>query len=244
MSMIDPMQSVLLTEMSDEDIEQLKSEFDQLGSFESTFDMDALPEAVTIDEARATYGTFAVPDDLPQGFDAQPEVFVTQAGTGAYTLNVARAHELVEELHLPIYSLPDRDAYPTVTFTMDVPSAVILTYSGADGEMLAVGQMESPSLSIPDSVDMNALREEILRFPGLPPDFVAELRSIDDWEHTLVIPVPENATSRDVTVHGRPGLLIESSEGSVVFWERGGMLYAVGGNITGPQALDVADSMQ
>jgi hypothetical protein len=245
MDMIAPLQAAMLTNVSDADIERMKAEFDALGSFETTFatDMESLPAPMTLDEARAAYGSFAVPDRMPAGFAALPEAFVTDAGSATYTMDVARAQEMVQELGLPIFSLPDPDAYPTVTFSVDVPQAVVLKYAGERGSTVVVGQMASPALNVPDGVDMDALREDILRFPGLPTDFVAELRSIDDWESTLIIPVPENATTRDVTVNGRAGLLIEAEEGAVVLWERGGVLYGVGGDVSGSQVLDIANAM-
>jgi hypothetical protein len=245
MGMIEPLQAALTTQMSDTDREQMKAELHALGTFETTFNMDvaSLPSAMTVDEARAAYGPFAVPERMPAGFAGQPEVYVTEAGQAAYTLDVARARELVQRLGVPIYSLPDPSAYPTVTFSVDVPQAVVQKYTGEGGNTVVIGQMVSPSLNIPEGVDMDALREEILRFPGLPTDFVAELRAIDDWENTLVIPVPEGATSRDVTVNGRAGLLIEADEGAVVLWEKNGLLYAVGGDIGGRQVLDIANAL-
>ena len=80
--------------------------------------------------------------------------------------------------------------------------------------------------------------------PGLPPDFVAQLRAIEDWESTLIIPVPEGATSKDVTVQGEPGLLIETDEAeSAVIWAENGILFIVGGSISGDDALKIAGSL-
>lgn len=245
MDMIAPMQMMFEASMSEADVEAMKAELTALGTFDSTFgfDHETMPEPLTVEEAQAAYGSFAIPGKLPDGFAATPDAYVTEAGTASYTMDVARANEIVSAIGLPIFSLPDPAVYPTVTFTLNAPAAVALAYTNTDGEMLLAGQMASPSLSIPDGVDMNALREDILRFPGLPTDFVAELRAIDDWENTLIIPIPEGATSRDVTVNGEPGLLIESDEGSVVLWEDGGILYGVGGQVSGSEALSVANSM-
>jgi hypothetical protein len=246
MDMIAPMQMMLAATMTDEDVERFKTELDTLGTFESTFgfDHDAMPAPMTLDEARGAYGSFAVPGRLPEGFESDPQAIVTEAGTASYTMDVARANEMIRAIGLPIFSLPDPDVYPTATFILNAPSAVGLVYTNAAGDMIVVGQMESPSLTIPEGIDMNALREDILRFPGLPTDFVSELRSIDDWENTLIIPIPEGATSRDVTINGQPGLLIESPEGSAVLWERNGVLHGVGGHVSGSVVLDVAGSMK
>lgn len=246
MDAIAPMQMMFAASMDDAEIDRIKTELDMLGTIETTFgfDHETKPAPVTLDEARQAYGSFLVPSSLPDGFSADPVAYVTEAGTASYTMDVERANELVREIGLPIFSLPDPDVYPTVTFTLNAPAAVGLMYTNTAGDMLVTGQMESPSLSIPDGVDMDALREDVLRFPGLPTDLVAELRSIDDWENTLIIPIPDGAASRDVTVQGQPGLLIESDEGSVVLWEKSGILYGVGGQVDGDVALDVAASLK
>jgi hypothetical protein len=118
--------------------------------------------------------------------------------------------------------------------------------------------MESPTLTTPDSLDMNALREDILMLPGLPTDLVAQLRSIENWESTLVIPVPEGAVTSDVSIDGEPGLLLEAGEfdgsdwgiefelegdASVVMWHDDGNLYVVAGSVSGSDLLDVANSL-
>jgi hypothetical protein len=69
------------------------------------------------------------------------------------------------------------------------------------------------------------------------------LRGIDDWENTLIIPIPEGAESDDVTINGEPGLLIEHALFAAVLWEDGGTLHAVIGQVDGDTVEDIADSM-
>jgi hypothetical protein len=246
MDMLEPLTTAAMANMSDADREQMQDALEQLGTFESTFSFDeeSLPEPITEAEARAQYGDFDVPDDLPDGFDNAPEAYVTEAGSASYTLNVLNAQEMIDELGLPIYALPDPEAYPTLEFSATIPSAVVLEYDNAAGEKLMVGQMASPQLNIPDGIDMNELREDILRLPGLPADLVAQLRSIDDWEHTLIVPVRPEAETDDISMNGEPALLIEDPEGSAVLWEDDGILYVVAGEVSGDAIRDVADSMQ
>lgn len=49
--------------------------------------------------------------------------------------------------------------------------------------------------------------------PGLPPDLVRQLKSIEDWRNTVVVPVV-NGKSREVTVQGEKGLLISEDNGA------------------------------
>lgn len=246
MDMLSPLQSVATAGMSDEEKQQLHDELSQLGAFDTTFQYDEehLPASMTLDEAEAQFGNIDEPDDIPDGFGSEPEAYLTEAGSASYSLNTAEAQDLIDQLGLPIFSLPNPEQYPTLTFTANIPAAAVLEYTNPDGERIVVGQMASPTLDIPDGVDMDALREEFLRFPGLPADLVAQLRSIDDWESTLIIPIPEGATSENITINGEPGLLIEHSLGSAVLWEKDGVLHAVIGQVSADAARDVADSTQ
>jgi len=215
-----------------------------LGTFETTFqfDGDHLPTALTEEQAAAQYDGLRVPQSLPDGFDSAPQAYVTEAGSASYTLNVDKARQIIAQIGLPIYAF-DSVTSPTLKFSVDVPSAAVLRYQDAAGENLVVGQMVSPELDIPSEFNMDQLREDILRFPGLPSDLVSQLRAVDDWESTLIVPIPEDATSESVKVDGNPGLLIKAEEGNGVLWEDGGTLYAVFGQVSADQIMATAKSL-
>lgn len=232
--------------LSDTDKQALKQQFDKLGTFNTTLGMQSARQVASIDEARAQYGNLNVPGQLPAGFDVAPTVYVSDAGTASYTLNTAEAQGLIDRLGLPIYSLPDAAQYPSLTFNLNVPKAAVLDYQNAAGQRLLVGQMASPTLTTPDGVDMNLLREDLLGLPGLPTDLVAQLRAIDNWQNTLIIPVPQGARTDDITMNGEPALYIEggNGEGSVVLWQKGGVLYVVAGQVSRDALLATADALQ
>lgn len=246
MDLVSPFESAFLENLGEMDQSDLKARFEALGSFTTTLGMDSARQVGSLDDARASYGEFDMPDaaDLPDGFTSAPQVFVTDAGSATYTLDTAEAQRIIDDLRLPIYSLPDPNQYPTLTFQLDVPAGVALLYTGGDGRIIAVAEMPSPTITFPNGLDMNMLREDILRFPGLPADIVAQLRAIDDWETTLIIPIPEGADSRDVKVNGEPGILItDPLLGSVVLWEDSGTLHFVAGQLDADALLDVANAV-
>ena len=227
--------------------DQAEAAAQALGSFSTTFERGSFHQAASLDEANAQLnGSLSVPSTLPDAFaSAQPQAYYSDPGTAAYALNVEQARGLLSTLGLSASALPDPSQEPTVTISADVPAAAALVYE-ADGKYLVAGQFVSPgpSLNIPSSVDVNLLREEVLALPGLPADIVAQLRNVKDWEKTLIVPVPSGATSRQVTVDGAAGLLVESDQGAVVLWQKDGALYAVGGqSVSGDDALRVAESM-
>jgi hypothetical protein len=245
MDMVDQLQAGAQN-MPDSQKQALQDELGQLGTFETTLNMQSAHDVGSVDAARAAYGDLAVPSDLPNGFDSAPTAYVSDAGTATYTLNVAEANALVQRLGLPIFSLPDATQYPMLTFNLDVPKAAVLDYQNADGQHLLVGQMESPTLEIPQGIDMNALREDLLQLPFLPTDLVAQLRQVKDWQHTLIVPVPSGASSSDVTMHGEPALLIEgkNGEGSAVLWQKNGLLYIVAGQVGRDAVMSTASGLQ
>jgi len=229
-----------------DDSQGMQDALNQLGALDTTFEFDheGMPAPITLEDAEAQFGDIDEPDDLPDGFDSAPSAYLTEAGSASYALDTATAQSMIDALGLPIYSLPDPELYPTLDFGANIPAAALLEYQDADGKRIVVGQMASPSLNIPDGINMDALREDILQFPGLPADLVAQLRAIDDWESTLIIPIPEGATSDDITINGEPGLLIEHNLGSAVLWEKDGILFAVIGQVSDDEVRDIADSMQ
>lgn len=248
MDLVAPFSSDMLDGAMHADPAQLEDEFGALGTFETTFDFDSqfedMSTTLTPAEAEAEYGAFDTPDDLPDGFDGAAEIWVTDAGSASYALNTAEAQAIIDEMGIPIYSLPDAADYPELTFEVHLPQAVIQAWTDANGEQLMVGQMESPTFSYPHGLNMDNLREDILQFPGLPSDLVAQLRGINDWESTLIIPVPEGAETKNITINGEAGLLISYEDGSAVLWQKDGILYAVAGQLSADEVRDVADSMQ
>jgi hypothetical protein len=245
------------------DHEQVLSAMEGLVDIETTFDQDNPEnELRKLDNERAVadaYGDFRIARNLPSGFTNEPQFMMSNGGSVTAIVDTAAMNVIIEELRLPIYSIPEASDMPTMTFEADIPDTLVTYYDSADGGHLAVVQMESPTLHTPDGLNMDALREEILMLPGLPTDFVAQLRSIEDWQQTLVIPVPEGAEARDVTIGGQAGLLIEAgefdgnnwgfsfdvdSDVSVVMWNDDGILYIVAGTVSGSDVLNVAGSLR
>jgi len=241
-----PLQMLAGTSFDDEDAQGMMDAFDQFGVLDTTFEFDehGMPDPLTLEDAEAQFGDIDEPSDLPDGYASGPTAYLTEAGSASYSIETETAQAMIDALNLPIYSLPDPEQYPMLEFGADIPAAALLEYQNDAGERIVVGQMASPSLNFPDGLDMNALREDILQFPGLPADLVAQLRAIDDWESTLIIPVPEGAETDDISINGEPGLLITHELGSAILWEKDGILFAVIGQVSDDDVREVADSMQ
>jgi anti-sigma factor RsiW len=91
------------------------------------------------------------------------------------------------------------------------------------------------------------IEDYLLRQPGVSPSLAAEIRSIGDPETTMPIPIPiERAFGLRVTVQGVSGLGVgdNTGVGGVVVWQRGGIIYAVAGQLPQRDILAIAESLR
>ena len=183
-----------------------------------------------------------VPTNLSNFSGVDPTVYLSNAGSISYDLNVQKARDLLSLAKVDPAPLPDPNTTSSVTLSLDIPAGAVLDYQ-ANGKHLVVAQMESPTLTIPSTVDISMLRDELLATGFLPPETVAQLRAVTDWQHTLIVPVPSGATTSNVTVQNSAGLLIKSDKGSVVMWQKDGILHVVGSD-SSVDVMSVASSLK
>ncbi len=104
--------------------------------------------------------------------------------------------------------------------------------------ILAVTPVESTGASA------KQLEDYLLSQPGVPPDLAAQIRAIKDPSTTLPVPIPAGlATTKSVSINGVSGLLIDAGIASGVVWEKGNVIYAVGGQLTPDQVIALASSL-
>ena len=117
----------------------------------------------------------------------------------------------------------------------------------ASQRMLAVVQLRSPELQVPANVDVSKIHNELLLAAPLPADVVKQLQGISDWKGTVPVPVMGGAASKssEVAVDGVTGLLVSDTEhgGSILMWQKGGVIYAVFGSVSENEVLDAARSL-
>jgi hypothetical protein len=108
---------------------------------------------------------------------------------------------------------------------------------------LALIQLKAPSVDVPASVNVDQLREQLLRSGALPPALAAELLAIRDWKTALPFPVTRG-TARDVAVDGTTATLITGQAPvPLLIWQKDGVLYAMGGPASEQALLDSARSL-
>lgn len=229
---------------------QLQAMLGPLGTLDTNATAASARE-VTPDEARAFYarhgGALRTPSTVPAAFAGQtPRYGVSDPTSTKYTLNVAVARQYLALLNEPELNALPLPAVDQLTFGLDVPSGVAMVY-GDKTKGFGVVQLGSPTLTVPDELDLEAFRAAVLALPGLPEDTVNQVKAVKDWEKTLIVPVPQDATTKNVSIKtglltSEPGLLIADGQGRgvLLLWAHDGILYAVGGNITAAEAEAVA----
>jgi len=220
-----------------------------------------VPDADTAKKFLAQYNTaqynttLQVPGQLPEAFKGQTAQYGTAKPTSSsYTLNVDVAKQYLAMANQPqLSSLPWPGDVTQLTFGLDTPAAVATFYGDKDTQQgFGIVQMANlpgagagPALKLPSELDVNAFRAALLALPGLPQDTVDQLKNVKDWDRTLIIPVPEDATTKNVTINGNAGLLILDGQGrgSLLLWQANGNLYAVGGTLSEADVTLVAEGL-
>jgi hypothetical protein len=110
----------------------------------------------------------------------------------------------------------------------------------SDLPQLAVAEVQGPTVTS-SGADLSTLEGYLLSQPGVSPGLAAQIRAIGDPSSTLPIPVPPGARSSTVDVDGHAAVVLAAgSEGNVVIWAGNGRLFAVLGQASTPDLLDVA----
>jgi hypothetical protein len=128
---------------------------------------------------------------------------------------------------------------------LDVPGVVLQAVGGEQGLPAAVrGEAGQLGVTVEGGPTLAEVREALLSLPGLPPDTVAALRGIEDWETTLPLPVPAGSISwEETTVAGQPAFAFgdESVLGSALVWRDGERFIGVGGLLPLSQTRRLAE---
>lgn len=260
-------QKVQTVTISQQDLEQLSSVME--GGAGGHVDLKSYGE-VWVEESKASTGEVTLaqaqaavdfPVVLPTGLDGTPKITVQSGETIKFKLKVDAINETLK------YYGSDRTFPASVdgkVFTVKIPPIVTATWpvagapapSGGEspGDTIFLGQARSPELIVPDGVDAAQLRDVLLNLPFLPEGVRSQLASIDDWQHTLIIP-DVGGTARDISLDGVPAVAM-SPEGAArtarkkiggplpelatVIWNQDGVVRALGGAINEEKAISLA----
>lgn len=199
------------------------------------------------------------------GFDVQVPAFVAGplqadsvmvSGEGRVRVTVATAplREAMDLLGITDLELPA--GLDGQVIEARVPAAVVQTFRSSGRRRAALVQAESPEIALPPGTDMKRLGEILLRVMGIRPDEARRLAGVIDWNNTLLVPVLPSATRfQQVSVNGARGVMLQTERtatpdgadrgpGNALLWTRGGRVYALLGNVSEVDMVQMAESVR
>jgi hypothetical protein len=244
--------SVVFIPVDQERIAQLERlNFDPRSLFleEPEIDNQAEPRQVGSTLEAATAAGFAL--QQPTLFPVEPtsrRFAVGAPRTATFRVNVENARQLLEMMDVRDVTLPD--ALGSEPVVAEIPAFVQSTYRGPRYELNLL-QGRSPTVQLPEGVDLAQLGKAMLRLLGTEPAQAEALSQSIDWENTLLFPFPSQLENiRQVTVGGAPGLLMgggnDNRSAWQLYWQRDDQIYMLRseGQISDLQVIEIAESVR
>lgn len=182
----------------------------------------------------------------PTLFPTQPTATETQVydrQVAQFQVNVESSRQLLELMGVNDVTLPDAlGAEPIVA---DLAPALETQYDGATYELTLI-QGTSPTIELPDGVDLEQLGNAALRLLGMSPEQAAEVSQAVDWSSTFVFPFPANLDDvRQVTVGNASGLLVGDTDSYHLYWQDGEQFFIMHGRgVDDGEMLAAAESVR
>lgn len=177
--------------------------------------------------------------------ETEPNIEIVEPSLVNFKLNVDNVNSILKTFDANTLLPKSVDGK---TFSAKFSSQVFMNYK-KENKQLAVVQLKSPEIIVPDDVNVDDIYNSIVGLPILPKDLQAQLKSIKDWKNTLYFPVINN-DREEISINGAKGyvssgkLPIENTERSSVIWYDNGVIYAINGNISKDEIIKLAKSMR
>jgi hypothetical protein len=191
-----------------------------------------------------------MPVATPQWLPGKTEVLettVTGERVVRVTANALRLQQVMDALGISDLAVPAGLHGQAVN--VRVPPVVTVRYSH-EGFRSRLIQARSPQLALPGNIDVRTLGEIGLRILGMEPAEAKHFAEAIDWQSTLVVPVPPNASSfRQVKISGHAGVMIQHQPktGSLthtVIWSTPERVFVLLSTQTWDKVLAMANSVR
>jgi anti-sigma factor RsiW len=245
-------QKVVFMPISPERLEQLKKlNFDGKTLFVEKPKLISQPaEPRTVASADAAAGAVGFPVAQPTAFPNAPtavEHVVHDRAAMQFKVNVDAARQLLALLNVNDVKLPDSVGAQPIT--VDAPAFVETRYRGA-GYSLTLYQGHSPTVTLPDGVDLAQLGKIGLRLLGMDEDQAEAMSKQIDWSSTLIFPFPSDIRDiRQVQIGSSEGLLVGGGDNDhrwQLYWQNGDRFSMLEGQgrITDAEIIAAAESVR
>ena len=248
-------QKVLFVPTNTERIQQLKNlNFDQKTLFVASPKVVNKPAAPrTVASSNEVLRAVGFGFRQPRSFPSTPTdtKFVIRDRTVLqFQVDVQSARQLLTLMDVYDVTLPD--ALGARPITADVPPSVEAHYQGADYQF-TLYQGRSPTVTLPDGVDLSQLGKAALRLLGMDSQQAERLSQSVDWSSTLIFPIPtdlDNMQIQQVSVGSVQGMLMGDARGRQahwqLYWQQGDRFYMLQGqgNLAGQDMITAAESVR
>ena len=187
------------------------------------------------------------PATLPTGVSGPVSYGVSTRASATLTFDAERLQASAAQRGVHVNAMPSSINGSTL-IVQGGPSLIEvwgLTATNTRSQMptLVIAQTRVPTVDSTGATTIQ-LEDYLLSQPGVPPEIAAQIKAIKDPSTTLPIPIPQGfATTENVQINGVSGLLIKAAFGAGVVWQKNGVIYAVGGQLTADQVLAIATSL-
>jgi anti-sigma factor RsiW len=199
-----------------------------------------------------------------------PQITVEGAQAFHMTVNRERAQSVLDEAGHPDLVLPD--SLDGATIAVQIPAAVVARYGHCPGDKpataagspapsdtqnvdfsdcIVLGQVPSPTVSVPPNLNIGEIVELGLQAGGMSAQQAHDFCQTVDWTSTLVLPLPRFMNSyHTVTVGGVEGTLIDVPRlgsrrpaGYTLMYVKGGVIYTLMGFGDSSNAVALAETL-
>lgn len=198
------------------------------------------------DASTAAGMTLSVPEWLPEKTQLL-ETTVAGERVVRVTANSQRLQQVMDALGINDLTVPLGLHGQIVD--LRVPPVAVVRYEHGQRRTRLI-QARSPQIALPPNVNLQALGEIGLRILGLAPAEAKQFAQAIDWNSTLVVPVPPNASSfRQVNIGGHLGVMVQhkprnGSQTYTVAWSTPERVFVLQSTETWDQVLAMADSVR
>ncbi len=188
------------------------------------------------------------PASLPAGVPTSVSYSVSPGATASFTFSASKASAWAESHGKTLPPMPARLNGSVTNLT--VGAAVVTMYGGCTVKCstippLVIGQTVAPRLTS-SRATLTEIEDYVFALPGVSPQLATELRSLGDPTSALPIPIPTAFVhASSVQIQGVKGEEMgdQTGVGSLVVWEKDGIIYAVGGPLPVSQVESIANGL-
>ena len=221
--------------------------------------IESIGEPYQLENSGEAHSLVNFPVRYPDELESEPILLYQPASTVGLTIDQARWQAIIDGLGYD-FSIPEAVDGETITF--NVPDTILAAYGNcninaameveaADSRINCTVLMQSatPFIEAPPGLDINLAGQIVLQTLGMSAEDADAFSAQINWSTTLVVPVPRDASYRDVNVDGVDGILLNDmySNGPPVYtllWVKNGVFYALTGPGTAGQAIELANSLK